>query len=101
MHDAVEKILDRNIRPYMERHSGNVKVVGIEDGVLRVLMTGQCSCCPSARITFEELIKNEILHNVQGIKDVVLESNISEDMLAFAKKILNSGKQEIGYESRY
>lgn len=89
MLDIVENILEQNIRPYLGIHDGNIKIVSIKDGVVKARFLGQCSCCPSARLTFEELVRTEIVQNVPGVKDVILESNISEDMIAFAKKILN------------
>lgn len=92
MRDIVEKVLDQNVRPYLASHGGDIKVTSIRDGVVKVLLVGHCSGCPSARLTLEDLIKTELVQNVPGVTDVVLESNVSEDMIAFAKKILNRSR---------
>lgn len=92
MLDIVEKILDENVRSYMDSHGGNIKVISILDGVVKVLLLGHCSGCPSARLTIEDLVKTELVQNVPGVTDVILESNISEDMIELAKKILKGNR---------
>ena len=44
-----------------------------------------CSNCPSAWITTEELVKNEILSNVPEVKDVQMEFAVSDELIDMAK----------------
>ena len=44
---------------------------------------------PSAWITTEELVKNEILSNVPEVKDVQMEFAVSDELIDMAKKLLN------------
>ncbi|NTV78182.1 MAG: NifU family protein [Clostridiales bacterium] len=85
----IEKVLDERVRPDLALHEGNLKIIGFMDGVLRVRMTGQCSGCPSAEITMENLVSAELKNAFEGIKQVVLENGVSDDLIAEAKKILN------------
>ena len=34
------------VRPYMESHDGNVELLGVEDGVVRLRLAGSCDGCP-------------------------------------------------------
>ena len=55
MLERIEKVLDEKVRPALKNHDGDIKVVRVEDGVLYFRMLGQCSNCPSAVVTAEEL----------------------------------------------
>ena len=45
-------------------------------------------CCPSAQSTIEDVVKSILMENIDGIKDVVLDTSVSEDLLDMARKIL-------------
>jgi Fe-S cluster biogenesis protein NfuA/nitrite reductase/ring-hydroxylating ferredoxin subunit len=48
------------VRPYLESHGGNVELVAIEDGVVRLRMEGSCSGCPSSAMTLKLAIEDAI-----------------------------------------
>ena len=37
------------VRPYLDSHGGDVELLGVEDGVVRVRMQGSCEGCPRRR----------------------------------------------------
>lgn len=55
-------------------------------------LTGSCASCPSAQSTIEEVVKGIVMENVQGVKDVVLDTSVSEDLLDMARMILRKEK---------
>lgn len=89
MLERIEKVLEERVRPALLAHEGNVQVVGFEDRVLKIRLTGQCSGCPSAQLTTEELIAKEIRDAIPEIKDVVLINEVNPELLEFARKLLN------------
>ena len=89
MLEIIEKVLEEKVRPQLLAHEGNVRIVAFEDGILRIRLTGQCSGCPSAKITTEELIGSVVMAEIPEVKDVVLVNEVSPELLEFAKKILN------------
>jgi Fe-S cluster biogenesis protein NfuA/nitrite reductase/ring-hydroxylating ferredoxin subunit len=48
------------VRPYMESHGGNVELVGIEEGVARLVLQGSCNGCSASRATLELAIKQAL-----------------------------------------
>ena len=56
MREKVEKVLNEKVRPQLELHNGDLDVLDIEDGVVRIRLLGQCAGCPSAYLTIEQLI---------------------------------------------
>ncbi len=57
--ERVIEALD-TVRPYMESHGGNVELVGIEDGVARLVLQGSCNGCAASRATLELAIKQAL-----------------------------------------
>ena len=89
MLEIIAKVLEEKVRPQLLAHEGNVRIVEFQDGILRIRLTGQCSGCPSAKITTEELIGSVVMAEIPEVKDVVLVNEVSPELLEFAKKILN------------
>ena len=52
MHEEVEAVLD-TIRPSLMADGGNVELVDIEDGVVKVRLVGSCSSCSSSTMTLK------------------------------------------------
>ena len=48
LESRVEQALER-VRPYLRSHGGNVEMLGIAEGVVRLRMLGSCNGCPSRR----------------------------------------------------
>lgn len=88
MEEAVRKVLQERVDPVLSQHFGGSQLTKIEDGVAYVKLTGACASCPSAQETIEEIVKNYICADVEGITDVVLDNSVSDDLLDMARKIL-------------
>ena len=63
MYEKVKEVIDR-IRPMLQADGGDVELVDMEDGVVKVRLTGACSGCPMSQMTLkngiEKLLKEEI-----------------------------------------
>jgi Fe-S cluster biogenesis protein NfuA len=63
MKDKVEKVLDE-IRPMLIRDGGNVELVSIDEGVVKVRLQGACAGCPMSQMTLrngiERVLKEKI-----------------------------------------
>ena len=63
MRTDVEKVLGM-IRPALQADGGDVELVDVEGGVVKVRLTGACGGCPMANVTLkngiEALLKMEI-----------------------------------------
>lgn len=70
MKEKVEKALDQ-IRPSLQADGGDVVLVGIDDGVVKVRLTGACHGCPMSQMTLEHGIKKNLKEMVPEVIDVV------------------------------
>ena len=86
---VINEILDKEVRPKLLEHDGNIELVDIRNGIAYVRMLGHCSGCPSAIYTLESIVKEEVLAKTDIVKDVKLHTEVSDELISFAKQILN------------
>ncbi|MTE16701.1 NifU family protein [Nocardia aurantiaca] len=55
----VRSALD-SVRPYLGSHGGDVRLVGVEDGVVRLELSGSCRGCPSSSVTLELAVEEAV-----------------------------------------
>jgi Fe-S cluster biogenesis protein NfuA len=55
----VRQALDK-VRPYLHSHGGNVELLGIEGGAVRLRLEGSCHGCPSSAQTLKQTIEEAI-----------------------------------------
>ena len=85
----IQKILEEKVNPILAGHFGGAVLVGYENNIAKVRMTGACATCPSARFTIEEIVKGIVMENCSDVKDVVLDASVSEELFEMAQKIMD------------
>jgi len=70
MRDKVEEVLDK-IRPSLIADGGNVELIAVDDGVVKVKLTGACGGCPMATLTLKMGIERILKQEIPEVKEVV------------------------------
>jgi len=70
IYDKIENIID-TIRPALIADGGNVELIEIEEGIVKVKLQGACGSCPMAQMTLKMGIEREIKKHVPEIKEVI------------------------------
>jgi NFU1 iron-sulfur cluster scaffold homolog, mitochondrial len=67
----IVEIIEEYVKPAVAQDGGNIRFMGYEDGVVKVLLQGACSGCPSSTLTLKQGILN-LLQNMLPtlVKDV-------------------------------
>jgi Fe-S cluster biogenesis protein NfuA/nitrite reductase/ring-hydroxylating ferredoxin subunit len=55
----IARALDR-VRPYLGSHGGDVKLLGVQEGVVHLRLEGSCHGCPSSTVTMKLAIEKAI-----------------------------------------
>ena len=92
MYEKVLSVIKEKINPKLGEHFGSAEITGIQNGVVKVKLLGACGSCPSAQYTLEDTVKAILMEEIPEVKDVVLDTSVSEDLIDMAKKILNKNK---------
>ncbi len=70
MKSRVTSALDE-VRPALQMDGGDVELVGIEDGVVKVRLLGACGGCPMATMTLVGFVEERLRARVPEIRQVV------------------------------
>ena len=70
MEEKVKATIDQ-IRPSLQADGGDVELVGVEDGIVKVKLTGACAGCPMSTLTLKQGIERILKQQVPEVKEVV------------------------------
>ena len=70
MKETVDKVLDK-IRPSLIADGGTVELGDVDDGVVKVRLTGACGGCPMSQMTLKMGIERLLKQEIPEIKEVV------------------------------
>jgi Fe-S cluster biogenesis protein NfuA len=70
MREKVEAALAL-IRPQLQADGGNVELVDVSNGTVKVRLTGACSGCPMAAMTLKQGVERVIKEQVPEVVEVV------------------------------
>ena len=69
MRERVEQVINR-IRPAVQMDGGDIELVAIEDGIVKLRLVGACHGCPSSMMTLKAGIERAIQAEVPEVKAV-------------------------------
>jgi Fe-S cluster biogenesis protein NfuA len=69
MKEKIETAL-ADIRPSLQADGGNVELVDVENGIVKVRLTGACAGCPMSQMTLKQGIEAYIKKEVPEILSV-------------------------------
>ena len=69
MKEKVEEALNK-IRPMLQADGGNVELVDVVDGVVKVRLQGACAGCPMSQMTLKNGIEKILKKEIPEIKSV-------------------------------
>ena len=70
MKEQVEAALNK-IRPALQADGGDVELVEVDEGVVKVRLTGACGGCPMASMTLQQGITKVLKEQIPEVKEVV------------------------------
>ncbi|MCK4274073.1 MAG: NifU family protein [Dehalococcoidales bacterium] len=70
MQDKVEEVLEK-VRPVLVRDGGNVELVEVTDGIVKVKLVGACAGCPLSQLTLKNGIERILKQEIPEVKEVV------------------------------
>jgi Fe-S cluster biogenesis protein NfuA len=59
-----------SVRPRLRSHGGNVELLGVADGVVRLRMLGSCDGCPSSALTLKTAIEEAVLERAPDVTGI-------------------------------
>lgn len=70
MKEKVQEVLNK-VRPVLQNDGGDVELVDVEDGIVKVKLVGACGGCPMATMTLKNGIEAKLMEEIPEVKGVV------------------------------
>jgi Fe-S cluster biogenesis protein NfuA len=58
------------IRPFLQRDGGDIELVDVSDGIVKVRLTGACKGCPMSQMTLKQGVEKASMREVPGVTEV-------------------------------
>ena len=69
MKEKIQAVIDK-IRPMLQADGGDVELVDVEDGVVKVRLKGACAGCPMSQMTLKNGIESFLKKEIPEVKSV-------------------------------
>ncbi len=69
MKEQVEQVLEK-IRPSLQADGGDVELVDVEEGIVKVRLQGACAGCPMSQMTLKNGIERILKQEIPEVKSV-------------------------------
>ena len=70
MREKVEKVIEE-IRPFLQADGGNIELIDVQDGVVKVRLIGACGSCPMSQMTLKRGVEARLKAKVPEVKEVI------------------------------
>lgn len=70
MKEKVEEVIEQ-IRPNLQADGGDIELVEVDDGIVKVRLTGACGSCPMSQMTLQMGVEKTLKEKISGIKEVI------------------------------
>lgn len=70
MREKVEATLAQ-IRPALQSDGGDVELIDVNDGIVKLKLKGACSSCPMSTITLKQGIERTLKEQIPEITEVI------------------------------
>ena len=70
MKEKVEAVLAQ-IRPNLQADGGDVELVDVSGGTVKLKLTGACAGCPMAAVTLQQGVERVLKEQIPEVKEVI------------------------------
>lgn len=73
MEDVIKRGVEMaiaKIRPFLQRDGGDIELVDVSNGIVKVRLTGACKGCPMSQMTLKQGVEKAIMREVPGVTEV-------------------------------
>jgi Fe-S cluster biogenesis protein NfuA len=74
MIQQISDVIENEVRPALQADGGDIELIDVEDGIVKVKLVGACAHCPSSALTLysgvEKMLMEKFPDDVKGIEQV-------------------------------
>lgn len=66
----IQEIIENQVRPALQADGGDIELVDVEDGIVKVKLVGACAHCPSSAMTLYQGVEKMLMDLVPEVKGI-------------------------------
>jgi Fe-S cluster biogenesis protein NfuA len=66
----IQDIIESKVRPALQADGGDIELIDVEDGIVKVRLVGACAHCPSSALTLYEGVEKMLMDLVPEVKGI-------------------------------
>jgi Fe-S cluster biogenesis protein NfuA len=70
MKEKVRAAIER-VRPFLQRDGGDIELIDVQDGIVKVKLQGACGSCPMSKMTLKMGVEKQLKEEIPEVKEVV------------------------------
>lgn len=70
MRKKIEQVLEK-IKPFLQADGGDIELVDVENGTVKVRLTGACGSCPASQMTLKMGVEMRLKEEIPEVQEVV------------------------------
>ena len=70
MISIIQKIIEDEIRPALQSDGGDIELIDVEDGIVKVRLLGACAHCPSSTMTLYNGVEKMLMEKCPDVKGI-------------------------------
>jgi len=86
MLEEVKEVIEKEIKPLLAMEGGSIELVSVEDGTVKVRLTGACAGCPMSQFTLVNFVEATLKEKIPEVKEVVAVDDSKERFKELLKR---------------
>ena len=70
MISRIQEVIENDIKPVLQADGGDIELVDVEDGIVKIRLVGACAHCPSSTITLYQGVERMLMEKVPEVKGI-------------------------------
>ena len=70
MFERVKEVIEKEIRPFLAMEGGDIELLSMENGIVKVKLRGACAGCPMSQYTLVNFVEATLKEKVPEVKGV-------------------------------
>jgi Fe-S cluster biogenesis protein NfuA len=66
----IQEIIETQVRPILQADGGDIELIDVEDGIVKVKLVGACAHCPSSAMTLYQGVEKMLMDLVPEVKGI-------------------------------
>ena len=86
MLEKVKEVIEQEVRPALAMEGGNIELVSVDDGVVKVKLSGACAGCPMSQYTLVNFVEATLKDKIPEVKGVIAVDDAKERFIEMLRR---------------